>query len=40
MPTEVVYAGFSMADSSLADYDEQAAMQLEERVLDFLKRAD
>jgi len=29
-----------MADSSLADYDEQAAMQLEERVLDFLKRAD
>jgi dienelactone hydrolase len=28
------------ADSSLADYDEQAATQLEERVLDFLKRAD
>jgi dienelactone hydrolase len=28
------------ADSSLADYDEQAAAQLKERVLEFLKRVD
>jgi dienelactone hydrolase len=32
--------GHLFADSSLADYDEQAAAQLKERVLEFLRRID
>ncbi|HET6682970.1 MAG TPA: hypothetical protein VFG75_04675 [Gaiella sp.] len=37
LPNELVYAGFSLADSSLPDYDEAAARTVRQRVLSFLE---